>query len=421
MRAFRAALAGILGLLGTDPAASAQTMVDIRASSYIKPVYEQLVTEFNQSAKGIAAKFTVTARDEEEAVQQLLRSGLVGSDVPDVLYISGTFVRLLADRGLAVDLDPLIKSDPNWSKQGFTEAVAAAGRVNGRTYGLAFGLSMPVVLFNSELVRKAGGDPGKLPGEWSGILSLAKKIDALGSSNVGGFLEHDNGGSFSLLFLLESHGGQMLSADEKKVTLKTPQGLKALEVLRGFGESGQARASMTRDQARQAFGAGNLGVFVTMSSTIPAHEQASAGHFEVLSVPFPIAAAEGKLPAAGPIGVMLTHDPAKQKAAFELMKFASGPRGQTILATGSGYAPVNEIAIKDASMLGEVLSKRKNAHSYIARLNVATSWYAPPGDNAIKISRVVKDDLEQVVTLRMTPEQALDAMTSEIQPLLPKQ
>jgi multiple sugar transport system substrate-binding protein len=419
MRILKAALAGLVGLLGAALPAAAETTINVSASSYIKPVYEQLVTEFNKNAQGVTAKFTVTAREEEEAVQQLLRSGLVGADVPDVLYISGVFVRLLADRGMAVDLDPMIKADADWAKQGFTEAVAASGRVNGRTYGLAFGLSMPVVLFNSDLVRKAGGDPAKLPTDWQGILGLAKKIDGLGTNSVGGFLEHDNGGSFSLLFLLESEGGQMLSADEKTVTLKTPQGLQAMQVLRGFGEAGQARASMTRDQARQAFGAGNLGVFVTMSSTIPAHEQAAAGRFDVLSVPFPIAASEGRLPAAGPIGVMLTHDPAKQKAAFEFMKFASGPRGQTILATGSGYAPVNEIAIKDASMLGEVLAKRKNAHSYIARLNVATSWYAPPGDNSIKISRVVKDDLEQVVTLRLTPEQALDQMTSDIQPLLP--
>jgi multiple sugar transport system substrate-binding protein len=406
-----------LGFL-TFPAA-AQTPVDVRASSFIRPVYEQLVAEFNKDSKTASAKFTVTAREEEEALQELLRTTLVGGPMPDVLYISGSFVRLLADRGLAVDLDPMIKADASWSGQGFTEAVAAAGRVGGRTFGLAFGVSMPVVLFNSDLVRKAGGDPAKLPTDWTGILTLAKKMDGLGSSTVGGFLEHDNGGSFSLLFLLESQGGRMMSADEKRLTLKTPQGMKALEVLRGFGEAGQARASMTRDQARQAFGAGTLGAFVTMSSTIPTHETAAANRFEVLAVPFPIAA-EGRVPAAGPIGVMLAKDPARQKAAFEFMKYASGPRGQTILATGSGYAPVNEIAIKDAAMLGDVLAKRKNAHAYIARLNVATSWYAPPGENAIKISRVVKDDLEQVVTLRLSPEQALDAMTREIEPLLPK-
>jgi multiple sugar transport system substrate-binding protein len=136
-------------------------------------------------------------------------------------------------------------------------------------------------------------------------------------------------------------------------------------------------------------------------------------------MPFPIAAANGRLPAAGPIAVMLTRDPVKQKAAFAFMKYASGPRGQTILATGSGYAPVNEIAIKDSSMLGAVMAERKNAPSYLSRLDVATSWYAPPGENAIKISRVVKDELEQVVTLRAQPEAALKAMTQEIEPLLP--
>jgi multiple sugar transport system substrate-binding protein len=265
------------------------------------------------------------------------------------------------------------------------------------------------VLFNSELVRRVGGNPARLPTDWPGIFALAKKINAIGLPIIGASLEHD-GGAFTFLALLGSFGGHVLSPDEKNVAFDGPEGLKALQILRGFGESGQGRADLSRDQARQAFGAGGIGVYGTMSSTILKQEKAAAGRFDVLSIPFPITSFGAWLPAAGPVAIMLTHDPAKQRAAFELMKFAASPRGQAILETGSGYAPVNELASATA---------HKNANAYRARLNIATSWYAFPGRNSVRITDLIKNRLQQVVTLKESPETALRAMAREVQDLLP--
>src|SRR5262249_38804075 len=161
-------------------------------------------------------------------------------------------------------------------------------------------------------------------------------------------------------------------------------------------------AAMTRDQSRAAFGAGTIGINVTMSSTIQFQEQAAQGRFQVLAMPYPIAAQDGRLPAAGPVAVMLAREPAQQRATFALMKYAVGPQGQTMLATGSGYAPVNAIAIRDSEMLGRVLAERRNARAYLERLDVATRWYAFPGANAVRIADVITNHVEQVVTLSAT-------------------
>ena len=37
--------------------------------------------------------------------------------------------------------------------------------------------------------------------------------------------------------------------------------------------------------------------------------------------------------------MMLAKDPAKQKAAWEFMKFATGPQGATIMVKSTGYLP----------------------------------------------------------------------------------
>ena len=45
---------------------------------------------------------------------------------------------------------------------------------------MAFNASLPIAYVNADLVRKAGGDPDKMPADWAGTLELAKKIRATG-------------------------------------------------------------------------------------------------------------------------------------------------------------------------------------------------------------------------------------------------
>jgi multiple sugar transport system substrate-binding protein len=391
---------------------------EIEASPYIKPVYETIARQFMSVRKGLAVEFSAGPREEDQMVQQILRTQLIGVKLPDVIFVSGNLVRILADRGLAVPLDRFIAAYPQWHGE-FSPAVAAAGRIGSTTYGLGFGFSLPVILINSALARRAGADPHALPSRWADIVALAKKINSPASHTVGGFLEYDNGGSFSFLFLLGSYGGQMLTADERFAAFDDERGLAALEVLRGFGEAGQAHADMTRDQARQAFGAGAIGVFVTMSSMIPRLEAASGGRFEVLSVPLPLEATDGKVPTAGPVAVMLTRDPQRQRVAFDLMKFVCGSAGQQILTEGSGYVPANEVAIGSSAAIRAVLETRRNSHAYLDRLQHATGWYTPPGPNATQISDTVITSLQQVVTLKITPAMALKTLAAQVGSLLP--
>lgn len=378
-------------------------------------MYEKLVNAYAEK-HGDGAHYTAGVREIDKAIQQVLRDALVGAPLPDALFLSGNSMRLLAERDLAVPLDGLIAGETDWDKV-FSPAVANGGRVKDKVYGIAFGASLPVVLFNAELVKQAGGQPDALPKDWDGIFALAGAIDKLGGSTVGGFIEHDNGGAMSWQFLVDSFGGRMMDAEESKIAFADATGLAALDVLKRFGEAGQAHADMTRDQGRQAFRAGGIGVMVGMSSLIAGYEKAAEGKFEVLSVALPIAK-DGKIPVASPLAIMLTKDPEKQKDVFQLMKFVAGPEGQILVASQSGYAPINRIAIDASPELAALLGSRKNSPAYLDRLDVATGWYAFPGANAAKISDVINDELTRVVTLKSEPKPALDELAAKVGALL---
>jgi multiple sugar transport system substrate-binding protein len=117
---------------------------------------------------------------------------------------------------------------------------------------------------------------------------------------------------------------------------------------------------------------------------------------------------------------MRAQAPDRQRRAYELLKFVCGARGQSLLAQGSGYTPANEMAIRSSPSLRALLVGRRNAEAYLARLDDATNWYSPPGPNTTRITDAIVRQLQQVVTLQITPEAALQAMNAEVTELLPQ-
>lgn len=409
--------ASFAAALSCATAASAETLEIASGSDNVR-MLQAIGAAFEAADPGTKVTVPPGPRSYDDLAQDLLRRVTVGQALPDLLVV-GSNLRLYAERGLAIPLDPLLAADPDSEVARATPVVREKGRVGGTVHGAAIGIATPGVRFNSELVAKAGADPGKLPTDWDGILDLAAKIDRLGPPVVGGFFEADNSGSLSLLFLLQSSGGQFMDDGETRLQIDTPEGLAAMKLLKRFGEVGQARAAMTRDQARQAFGAGTIGVFVGTSATLPAAEEAAGGRFKVLTVPLPVKAGSGTIPTSGPVASILTRDPGQQKAALRFIDFALGPTGQRIVAETSGYYPLNERAIDASPELKALLARRPNAPSVLANLRVAGGWYTPPGTQAPRIATIVNEHLLKVVTLKMTPEEAVKSLTRDIAPLVP--
>lgn len=47
-------------------------------------------------------------------------------------------------------------------------------------------------------------------------------------------------------------------------------------------------------------------------------------------------------------------------------------------------------------------------------------WYAFPGENGLKVTDLIKDQLQAVINKSTTPEQGLATMSKGVQALLPK-
>jgi multiple sugar transport system substrate-binding protein len=418
MRKFTALL--LIAIAALVRPASAQT-TDISVS-YSLGSYREMLEETKKRFEAAHPNVRVTFRapvlaTHEEHLQQILR-GAVTNDTPDVSFQGNQYVGLLARRGLAVPLDAFIAAEKDWAAQGYTPASSAVGRVDGKTFGLAYQTSAPIIFFNTTLLKRAGVSIDPLPSTWEDILEAVKKVQALGSGVTGGMFDYQASGNFTFQSLVNSYGGSMMSPDDRQIAFTGEAGLKALQILRRFGEAGMV--DMTQQQSMQAFGAGTVGVMATFSSALEGLQRQAGDRFILQTGPWPMPVAGGTVPAGGRTAILLTRDPVKQRAGWEFIKFATGAEGQTILVKMIGAVPSNRIATERADLLGDFYKNQPNQHAGLKMVPHLAGFYSFPGDDAVKITTVLRDHLRSVVTLQQDPQAALQLMAREVQALLPK-
>ncbi|OLP62676.1 hypothetical protein BJF93_09000 [Xaviernesmea oryzae] len=420
MKSFHKTIVSIAAAMIFASASNAQDQaLQISAApSIYRGAYESLVKAFEASHPDIKVLLAPPVREDEELLQNTLRSAITGQ-LPDILFISPNVLRPLIDHKVAVDLATVGGSADTVSKLGLVAGATEVGTVDGRLYALPLGVSVPIIAYNADLVAKAGGNVDDFPQSWEGIISLMNNVAKL-DGKLGGFMEYDNTGNWTYKAVVSTLGGSMMSLDGRSVAFDSAEGRQAFKVLEAFGRAGQAKADMSRDQARQAFAAGTIGILVTSSGALPSLEKQSAGKFALRASPLPLEEDVARVPAAGTVLVITAKDPAKKAAALEFLTYAVSADAQTIIGKMTGLLAVNQTALTDPARLGEQTQQRPNQKAAIAEMGRLTEWYAFPGENSVKITEVIKNYLRAVLTLKRSPDDALTAMKSDVEALLPR-
>lgn len=414
--------AAALLFLGAAFTASAQSSIEISVQypypELFEETHKQLTAEFAKVRPDIKLSYRAPYTSYEEGTQKILREAIT-KQLPDVTFQGLNRVRILVDRGIAVPMDGYIKAEKNFSEQGFHKAMFDIGTMNGKVYALPFAISLPISYYNLDLVRKAGGDPNNLPKNWDEVVALARKIKALGTDINGVTYAWDITGNWLWQAPVFSQGGTMLDAKETKVAFSGPAGQFAIDTIAKLVREG-GMPNLSQPDMRSAFAAGKTGIHFTSTSDLSKVTSMIDGKFELKTHVFPGVKDNGKLPAGGNVAMIVATTPEKQKAAWEFVKFATGPLGASIMAKTTGYMPPNKVA-NDVHMK-DFYQKNPNHYTAVRQLPYLTAWYAFPGENGLKITDVIKDHLQSVVTGQRAaePRKVLADMSQDVQKLLPR-
>lgn len=333
------------------------------------------------------------AESYADGVQRLLRESVAGTE-PDVAYVGLNRWRILEDRDLTQPLDAFIGDNPG--EQGYTTALLSLGSFEDKQHALATSASTLVMYVNPELVAQAGGSMDDFPNTFDGVIELADKINGLGDTIDGVWIDrHD----WRYQSLLGSHGGRPMTEDESDITFDSSEGVAAANLYQRFANEAGMKSYSDKD-ARQALPAGTLGIMFESSSLQSRFEEGAGDAFDLTVKPLPLVAEDKSkiyFPTGGSGIVMLTSDPEKQKAAWEYISFVTSPEGQKIIVETTGYAPANSKVIEDKSYLGAFYDENPNAlvaHTQIA--NHAGPWYAYPGAEGVAATDLIAASLVEI-------------------------
>jgi len=381
--------------------------------------HKQIAAEFAKVHPEIKVTLRAPYESYEEGTQKVLREA-VTNQLPDVTFQGLNRVRVLVDKNIPAELDGYIAAEKDFDKQGFHQAMYDIGTASGKVYALPFAISLPIVYVNLDLVKQAGGDPNNLPTTWDGLIDLAKKVKALGPDTNGITYAWDITGNWLWQAPVFARGGSMLNADETKVAFDGPEGQFAMkQIARLVTEGGMP--NLDQPSMRATFAAGKTGIHITSTSDLNKTTQMIGGKFALKTIAFPdVVKPNGRLPAGGNVVLITAKDKAKRDAAWEVVKFWTGPKGAAIMAETTGYMPPNKVA--NDVYLKDFYEKNPNNYTAVSQLALLTKWYAFPGDNGLKITDVIKDHLNSIVSgaRAKEPDAVLADMTKDVQKLLPK-
>ncbi len=407
--------------MGFTVQAHAETVLTVHypMPGFFKDVMDTISKKFMAENPDIKIQFASPSPTYEEGIQTIMRQAGT-SEMPDVTFIALNRLRMLEERKVPVDLGPFIaKEGGKMAEQGFSDTILKLAQVKGKQVGLAFATSTPIMYYNADLVRKAGGNPDVPPKTWDEVIALGGKIKKLGDG-VDGIDFRWQGDDWMFSALLFGAGGTMLSADETKVTFNGPEGLKGAEILSRMVKEGGLPV-FTKAAGEQAFAAGKVGFEFQTTGALRNTIKNVGGKFDLRTAEIPlIDPVNGKLPTGGNAVVILTRDAAKQEAAWKFAKFASGPYGASVVVPGTGYVPNNELAAKSPEYLGNFYKENPLFVAGLKQMPRMVPWYAFPGSNGVKVTETIVENLSRIVEQSASPKQALDDAAADVADLLPR-
>ena len=382
-----------------------------------KDLMEAVAREF--MAKHPNVKLTLRAPEEgyEQIMQRNLRDAIT-STLPDIAFHGLNRQRTLVERNIPVDLKPFMQADAQTPELGFSPSLLSLGQVGASQTGIGFALSTPILYYNAQLVKEAGGNPDKLPANWDEVIRLAAALHEPAKTRTGLFFDWTITGNWSWQGLVFSHGGGMLNGDESRVAFGEAPGQQALRTLRRMVDEGKM-PDIRPETNFQDFFAGRTGITMQSTAQLGRFNREIGGRFALKCARYPLTAGNARLPAGGNVAMMFTKDGAKQKAAWDFIKFACGPVGGTMMVKATGYMPASTIPAQRKDMLADFYAANPNHQISIQQQDVITGWYAFPGQNALRITDVINDHLQTVVAKREAPDAVLAKMVADVQSLIP--
>lgn len=300
-------------------------------------VLEAKIAEFNRLHPDIRIDAQIYGAADQLGPK--LDAAVAGRTPPDLLWWAPAFFPKYAEAGVLRPVEELMRADPAWDPADVYEFLWAASSHDGRVVVTPFSANTLAVYYNRRLLAAAG--LAAPPQTWDEFAAAAR---ALSRDGVVGFQVPAGTAEWTVWTwqcLLWQAGGELLGADGR-AAFDDEAGVAALEFWRALLDTGAARFSETDAGYKlDDFLAGRVAMVVNG----PWNHAAVGAQRAVDAGAFPLPRRDRAATNIGGESLFLFRStPARERAAWEFMKFAMQPAFQVDWAIATGYLPVSRAA-----------------------------------------------------------------------------
>ena len=343
-----------------------------------------------------------------------------GGKPPQLSVLLSTQMFTLIDEDVIVPFDDFVSDEDKkaWIG-GFYPSFMENSQTGGKTYGIPFQRSTPVLYWNKEAFKEAGLDPEHAPENWDEMVEFGKKLvkkDANGNVTQWGVRIPTSGFPYWLFQGLTTPNGAILAnADGNKVNFNDPAVVEALEYLvalskeHGVMQPGSIewgptpKAFFERETAMMWTSTGNL---TNVRNNAP---------FEFGVAMLPAKKRRGAPTGGGNFYLFKESSDEQKQAAVDFVKWITAPEQAAKWTIATGYiAPrpdawETETMKKYTSEFKPALVARDQLEFAVAELSTYENG---------KVTQAFNDALAAAIAGEKTAQEALDEAQEKAEKIL---
>lgn len=370
----------------------------------------------------------VTAQPPQGAgISDSLRSvqnAVLAGRPPDVAQVTFSGMKYAAQSLNAKSYDSLFGAESVSSaltgSHPMPAAVRALGKIDNATYSVPYVVSTPVLFYNASLFQKAGLDPKRPPANWADAKAAALAIkSATGADGVYIDCLTKIAGPWCLNSLVYSAGGSILHPGNK-LGFADDAAVNAVTMGQDLVASG-ASPKLTQQQALTAFQQGKLAMILESSAVQSNFQKGAADNGWELAAGYePGFGSAPPVPTNSGAGLMIfSGDPAKQRAAWELVQFLTSAEAYGLITPKMGYLPMRPTLLNDPAQLKPWADQNPLVQPNVEQLGRIRPQVEFPGDNYLEVIGTMMEAVESVVYDGKDARSTLSAAQKQAQTLLP--
>lgn len=321
---------------------------------------------------------------------------------PALVQLEFTQFPALAAAGQLTDLTRTVDALPDALKNDFYPAVWRAGEMGGRTYGLPWNVSVPVLMFNARILENA---EQKVPDTWADLERVSR---ALATGGRRPLVVAADAWTFEANVL--SRGGTLSSGQEPR--LNSPDATEALTQLARMSAAGHAQPRTLNEATRAAIDfARGQNVFV-LASVANWTDARKLPLFKLGVAPFPCEKTGAcTVPLGGATLAVPKGTPASEQAgAAAFWQYLNAPDRLASWVQATAYAPPRRAAVP---LLEGWYARNPQLRAAHAQMNRAVPRPTTPEYAAWTV--LLEDAMQKATTGKLSAKAALDEAQRQAQ------